>query len=210
MRIGIIGSGWLGGTVGRIWAQAGHDVMFSSRDPSKLTSLVAKAGPTASAGTHRQAADFGTALLFAVTYDALPELGVDLADSLRGKIVLDACNPSSSSDNALAREGGLSSVGEMSARYLPGARLVRAFSAVDATAVDASFAHHGQTLGVPLASDDAEALRIAAQLVVDAGCEPVITGNLATGASFQRGGAGFRANTDAPTLRRRLKLPATA
>lgn len=58
-----------------------------------------------------------------------------------------------------------------------------------------------------LAGDDAEAVRVAAQLVRDAGCEPVLVGDLAAASSFQRGGPGFRANTTAPELRRLLGLP---
>lgn len=93
-------------------------------------------------------------------------------------------------------------------KLLAGTRLVRAFSAVDATAVEASAGRRSGKLGVPLAGDDAEAVRVAAQLVRDAGCEPVIVGDLAAARSFQRGGPGFRANTTAPELRRLLGLPA--
>jgi predicted dinucleotide-binding enzyme len=89
---------------------------------------------------------------------------------------------------------------------LPGTRIVRAFSAVDATAVEASFKRADRKLGVPIASDDAEALILAARLVRDAGCEPVEVGKLADARGFQRGGAGFRANTTAPDLRRLLGL----
>ena len=154
-------------------------------------------GPRASAGTPRQAAEFGTVLLFAVPYDALPQLGRDLQEVLRGKIVLDACNPSSESDNALAREAQSNGVAKTSAKYLPGTRPVRAFSAVDATAIDASAKRQSGKLGVPLAGDDAEAVQVDAQLVRDAGCEPVVVGDLAVATSFQRGGPGFRANTTA-------------
>ena len=94
-----------------------------------------------------------------------------------------------------------------SAKYLPGTRLVRAFSAVDATAVEASARRDHGKLGVPLAGNDAEAVEVAAQLVRDAGCEPVVVGTLAAARGFQRGGPGFRANTTAPELRRLLGLP---
>lgn len=62
-------------------------------------------------------------------------------------------------------------------------------------------------LGVPLAGDDQEAVQIAAQLVLDAGCEPVVVGNLLAGRKFERGAPGFRANTTAADLRQRLDLP---
>ena len=93
-----------------------------------------------------------------------------------------------------------------SAKLLPGTRLVRAFSAVDATAVAASAGRSSGKLGVPLAGDDAQAVQIAAQLVLDAGCEPVIVGDLAEARSFQRGNPAFRANTTAPELRRLLGI----
>jgi len=207
MRIGIIGAGWLGGTVGRLWVQAGHEVLFSSRHPEELVPVTRQFGPRASVGSPRQAAEFGSVLLFAVPYDALPQLGRDLQEVLRGKIVLDACNPSSGSGSALAREAHANGVGQTSAKYLPGARLVRAFSAVDATAVAASAGRQSGKLGVPLAGDDTQTVQVAAQLVRDAGCEPVVVGNLTAATRFQRGGPGFRANTTAPELRRLLGLP---
>ena len=207
MRIGIIGAGSLGGTVGRLWVQAGHEVLFSSRHPDELVSMTRQLGPRASVGTPRQAAEFGPVVLIAVPYGALPQLGRELQEVLRGKIVLDACNPAPGSDDTLAREAMANGVGPTSAKYLPGTRLVRAFSAVDAWAVSSSAARQSGKLGVPVAGDDAEAVQVAAQLVRDAGCEPVMAGNLAAAKSFQRGGPGFRANTTTPELRRLLGLP---
>jgi hypothetical protein len=202
LRIGIIGAGWLGGTVGRAWVRAGHEVMFSSRHPDALASMAQALGPLASVGTPKHAAQFASVLLFAVPYDALPALGQDLRSSLNGKVVLDACNPPASG-NPLAEEARANGVAQTTAKYLPGTKLVRAFSAVDASAVEAS---NGR-LGVPLAGNDQHAVAVAAQLVRDAGCEPVIVGNLASAISFQRGGPGFRANTDAAHLRRLMGLP---
>ena len=143
-------------------------------------------------------------LLFAVPYEALPELGRDLKDAIRGKIVLDACNAWGGS--AIEKEAEANGNGPTSAKLLAGTRLVRAFSAVDATRVEASFTRQNNKLGVPLASDDDDAMQIAAQLVRDAGCEPVIVGNLAEGKKFERGTPGFRAHTTAAKLRQLLGL----
>ena len=210
MRIGIIGAGWLGGTVGRLWVKAGHEVMFSSRHPETFVALVQEFGQCACAGTAAEAAAFGEIVLIAVPYSALPLLGRDHHDALAGKIILDACNPYAPDPAAFRREIETAGVAESSAKYLPGTRLVRAFSAVDATAVEASAAGQGAKLGVPLASDDAEAMQIAEQLVRDAGCEPVVVGDLAAARRFQRGGRGFRANTNAAELRRKLGLTKAA
>ena len=206
LRIGVIGAGSLGGTVGSVWVKAGHEVLFSTRHPEELASMIRELGPHARAGTAQQAAQFGSVVLFAVPYPALAALGRELQEDLRGKIVLDACNASASAPDALSREARANGAGVTSAKYLPGTRLVRAFSAVDATDVASSFERRSEKLGVPLASDDAEALKLAAQLVRDAGCDPVIVGNLAQGKSFERDGPGFRANTNAPHLRKLLGL----
>lgn len=137
MRIGVIGTGSLGGTVGSVLVKAGYEVKFSSRHPEELVAMTKELGPRASIGTAREAAEFGTVLLFAVPYDALPQLGRDLEGAIRGKMVLDACN--ASGETAEAQEARTNGIGEMSVKLLPGTRLVRAFSAVDATAVAASF-----------------------------------------------------------------------
>ena len=209
-RIAVIGAGSHGGTIGQLWVKAGHEVMFSSRNPAELDALVKQLGPLASAGTPQQAAAFGSVILFAVPYNALPQLGRDLAPALRGKIVLDATNPPPDEGNSLSREAYAHGVGETSAKYLPGTRLVRAFSATDASSISASARGDVKKLGVPLASNDAQALQVAAQLVRDVGSEPVITGDLASARTFQRGGPGFRATTDAAALRKLLGLPPDA
>ncbi|HEX7761862.1 MAG TPA: NAD(P)-binding domain-containing protein [Caulobacteraceae bacterium] len=206
MKIGIIGAGWLGGTVGRVWVQAGHQVLFSSRHPEKQQRVAAALGSLASGGTVAEAAAFGEVVLISVPYRALEALGQALETPLAGKIVLDACNPYGPDPAALIRQVEADGVAQTSARLLPGVRLVRAFSAVDATAIEASAAGRGERLGVPLASNDPEAMQIAEQLVRDAGCDPVAAGDLVAARRFQRGGAGFRAHLGAAELRRALGL----
>lgn len=100
----MIGAGWLGGTVGRCWVKAGHQVLFSTRHPEELEPWVKPLGPHASFGTPLQAAEFGDIILIAIPYEAISDLGRDLGAYLRGKIVLDACNPSGSSTSSLAQE----------------------------------------------------------------------------------------------------------
>ncbi|GAB3396267.1 NADPH-dependent F420 reductase [Azotobacter armeniacus] len=210
MRIGVIGAGSLGGTVGRLWVKAGHEVMFSSRHPEELESMARELGPRASVGQPAQAAEFGTVLLLAVPFEALPQVGRDLRSSYSGKVVLDATNPPlSGGSSPLILEARANGVAQTVAKYMPGARLVRAFSCVDANVVE-SFETRagGRMIGMPIASDDAQAMQVAAGLVRDAGCDPVVVGNLAAAVAFQQGGLGWRAHLTAPDLRRRLGLPA--
>jgi predicted dinucleotide-binding enzyme len=199
-------AGWLGGTVGRLWVKAGHKVLFSSRNVEQQRQAVARLGPNALAGSVEEAAAFGEVVLVAVPYRTLGGIGETLSEVLAGKIVLDACNPYTPDPPALICEIEAGGVAIASARLLPGTRLVRAFSAVDATAIEASANGRGERLGVPLAGDDAEAVAMAEQLVRDAGCDPVVVGDLAAARRFQRGGAGFRAHLPGPALRRALQL----
>jgi predicted dinucleotide-binding enzyme len=179
---------------------------LSSRHPEKQQRAAAALGPLAFGGTIEEAAAFGEVVLISVPYRALEALGESLRVLLASKIVLDACNPYPPDPATLISEVEAEGVAQASARLLPGVRLVRAFSAVDATAIEASAAGRGQRLGVPLASDDPEAMQVADQLVRDAGCDPVTVGDLAAGRRFQRGGAGFRAHLGAPALRCTLGL----
>ena len=180
LKIGIIGSGRIGSTLGAIWAKAGHEVMFSSLDLEHDKALAAKVGANARAGTSREAAQFGDVILTAVPFRALPQIGKDLADVLKGKIVIDASNPIVPRDGevgAWAREKG---AGTASAELLPGARIVRAFNAVNYARLP-DIASRPERPGMPIASDDKAAVAVASRLIRDVGFEPVLVGPLAMG-----------------------------
>jgi predicted dinucleotide-binding enzyme len=93
MRIGVIGAGWLGGTIGGAWIEAGHEVMFSSRRPEKFAEMVRSLGVKASAGSFAEAAQFGEVALLAVRFPTMPAVALDTTASLAGKVLLDATNP---------------------------------------------------------------------------------------------------------------------
>lgn len=203
-RIGIIGAGNVGGTLGRLWAQAGHKILFSSRHPDELQGLVASLGAAARAGTPRQAAEFGDAILLAVPCGALPQIGHDLAPVLAGKVVLDACNPYAWRDGAAAQLAEQDRSGIASAHFFPGARLVRGFNSIDASAV-ASEAHRAPPrAAIPIAGDDAGALSVVASLVRDAGFDPVIAGPLSAARKFEPGAPLFEQRLTASELQQRL------
>jgi 8-hydroxy-5-deazaflavin:NADPH oxidoreductase len=179
-KIGIIGSGKVGSNLGGAWAKAGYEVMFSSRNLEEDRKLAAGIGASARAGTPQEAAAFGDVVLFAVPYAALPELGKALAGTLKGKVVIDACNPIPARDGKVADEAREQGAGLYSAKLLPGARIVRAFNAIGA-AVMGSVNQTPGRIGMPLASDDAQAIEIASRLIKDVGFEPVLVGKLAMG-----------------------------
>jgi len=204
LRIGVIGSGRVGGTVGELWVKAGHQVMFSSLDLKHDKALAARVG--ARAGTPKEAAAFGEVLLVSVPYSALPQLGRDLRDSLKGKIVLDTCNPIPGRDGDMALEARAKGTGVASPRFLPGARLVRAFNSVGHTSLQSEAHRSGERVAIPLAADDAVALQTAARLVRDAGFEPVAVGPLARAKEFDPGAPVFGRALTAAELRRGLGI----
>jgi predicted dinucleotide-binding enzyme len=206
LRIGIIGSGRIGGTVGELWVKAGYEVMFSSLDLEHDKALAARLGAGARAGTPREAAAFGEVLFFAVPYSALPQLGRDLGDLIKGKVLLDSCNPIPGRDGDMAIAAKTKGTGVASPEFLPGARIVRAFNSVGYSRLQSEAHRAGEQIAIPLAGDDAAALQTAVRLVTDAGFEPVVVGPLARAREFDAGTPVFGKGLTAFELRMSLGL----
>jgi predicted dinucleotide-binding enzyme len=180
LKIGIIGSGRVGSALGDVWVAAGHEVMFSSRHLDYDKTHAAAIGADARAGTPHEAAVFGQVLLFAVPYSAIPELAKSLGDSIKGKVVINACNPFPQRDGEIAIRARELGVGRFDAQLLPGAHVVRAFNAVGSARMASAHEDPGK-IGMPIAGDDREAIEVAARLVREAGFEPVVVGGLDMG-----------------------------
>lgn len=206
LKIGIIGAGRIGGLLGELWVRAGHEVLLSSRHPDRLAPLARRLGPRARAGLPRAAAKFGDIVLVSVPYGAVPQIGRDFASELKGKIVLETGNPFPHRDGAMAAPARARGVGRASAEFLPGVRLVRAFNSVGAFALRSGAHRDGAQIAIPLAGDDAGALKTAARLVRDAGFEPVIVGGLDRARKFDVGTAVWGRALTADELRRHLGL----
>jgi hypothetical protein len=187
LKIGIIGTGRIGGALARHWVDAGHEVFMSSRNPEELMDLAAELGPRAQAGTPREAAAFGDVVLVSVPYAAMPQIGSDYAEELRGKIVLDTSNPVENRDGPMAVEAKQKGSGIASAEFLPGTRLVRAFNCIPAASLANQADRAPERIAIPLAGDDAEALAMAQRLVDDAGFDSVVIGGLADARVFDLG-----------------------
>jgi predicted dinucleotide-binding enzyme len=207
MQIGIIGSGRQGGAIGLQWAKAGHEILFSSRNPGNLTDLVAKAGPKARAGTPAEAATFGDVILIAVPYGELPNVGRDHAALMKGKVVIDVGNPRADRDGQVGVDALKRGTGVASAGYLPGVRLVRALNALSFVQVEREAHRQGEKLGIPIAGDDQAAVDIVTQLVIDAGFDPVYVGGLARAREFDAGTPVYVRGLTARQIREALKLP---
>jgi 8-hydroxy-5-deazaflavin:NADPH oxidoreductase len=206
LKIGVIGSGNVGSAVGELWVKAGHEVMFSSRNLDHDKALAAKIGGGAKAGTAKEAAAFGEVLFFAVPYAALPALGRELAAEIKGKITLDACNPIPSRDGDMANEALAKGIGAASPQFLPGARIVRAYTHVGYAQMKQEAHRAGERLGISIAGDDAEAVKVAQRLVNDAGHEAVLVGGLARAKEFDYRSSVFGKPMTAKELRRAFNL----
>jgi predicted dinucleotide-binding enzyme len=184
LKIGMVGSGREGGALGTAFVKAGHQVMFSSRHPDELKSLVDSLGPLAKAGTVEQAIAFGDVVAIVIPYTAMEQIGKDYGAALAKKVlVLDVSNPIARRDgDELAKwveqQGG---AGLATAKLLPGAHIVRAFNAIGSAKLSEDAHRPGELVGVPIAGDDQNALAIASNLIREIGFEPVIVGGLAMG-----------------------------
>jgi predicted dinucleotide-binding enzyme len=205
MKIGIIGSGNIGGAVGALWVKAGHQVLFSSRNPENLKQLVDRLGPLASAGTVSEALAFGDAIFIAVPYAAYPQIGKDYAKELAGKIVLDAGNAVLARDGEITKEAREIGIGATSTKYLPKARIVRAFNTLNYRVVTENAHRSGERMAIPIAGDDKDAIAMASRLVRDAGFDPVVIGSLESAKLFAQGGPLYGQQITANEMQSRLK-----
>jgi hypothetical protein len=187
LKIGIIGTGRIGGALARHWVKAGYEVFVSSRHPEELQGLVAELGSRAHAGTPHDAAVFGTVILISVPYAAMPQIGEDLRTELAGKVILDTSNPNERRDGAMAVDAQKRGAGVATAEFLHNRRVVRAFNCIPAASLANDANRQPERIAIPIGGDDHEALEIAQRLVRDAGFDPVVVGSLARTREFDLG-----------------------
>lgn len=207
-KIGIVGSGHIGGNLGILLAKAGHEVLFSSRHPDKLKDLVKISGPKACAGSVSEAVAFGDVIVLSLPLKAVPELDPAVKEALRGKIVIDTSNPYPERDGNIGEEGRREpgGMGAFVARLLPGARIVRAFNTVYSEDLKETRNKDGDVIGIPIAGDDHEGLKAAVELAEKAGLDPVVVGGLVKSKLFDVGTAVYATSASAKEIRQKLNL----
>jgi 8-hydroxy-5-deazaflavin:NADPH oxidoreductase len=206
LKIGIIGTGDIGGALARHWAKSGHQLVISSRHPEQLQALATELGSKVKVGTPREAAAFGDVVLVSVPYFSTPQVGRDYAAELKGKVVLDTGNPYPSRDGEMAVRDRERGTGVASKEYLPGTKLVRAFNAINAGPLANEAFRKPEKIGIPLASDHPEALKVAERLVTEAGFDPVVVGDLSRAREFDYGTPVYVRSYSAAKIREVLKL----
>jgi predicted dinucleotide-binding enzyme len=189
MNIGIIGSGNIGGTAAKLFADAGNNVAIAnSRGPDSLSGLVEEIGSHARAATDEEAASFGEMVLVAIPFGRYRELP-QVPD---GTIVIDAMNYYPGRDGNIADlDDDTTTSTEILAKHLPGARMVKAFNTMVAGALRDRGSHGSPDERLVLfeAGDDADAKQRVAALIDEIGFTPVDTGSLAEGGRRQQPGS---------------------
>lgn len=177
MKIGILGSGLMGGTLGRLWAACGHDVTFAySRDARRRAQMAAAAGGTS--GTIAEAVHDADALLLALHWSRIAEV-VDQAGDLSGKVVLNCCVPLDEANENLV-VGMTTSGAEELARLRPSAQWVSCFNTNPSESFEPVFRRKGQSPApqVLTCSNHSGAQSVAADLIRDIGFDPLDCGPL--------------------------------
>ena len=177
MKIAIIGSGNVGGTLGRRWARNGHTVIFSSRHPEsdEMKKLLGEAGPSASAGSVADAAGKCDVILLATPWPAARD-SLAGAGNLTGKILIDALNPLRPDLTGL-EVGTSTSAGEMVAQWASGAKVVKAFNTVGFN-IMADPKLSGQGALLFYCGDDAAAKKVVHDLATELGFDAQDAGPL--------------------------------
>ena len=179
MRIGILGSGLMGGKLGTLFARVGHEVVFSySRSQRTLERLARDAGGSARAGTPREAAKDADALLLAVHWSRLDDV-LKQAGDLSGKVIV-TCSLPMNADNSELVIAHTSSGAEALAKKVPKAKVVCAFNTVPSEVLFGVFEARRKAArpSIVYCGDDASSKRTAAELIHEVGFDPVDAGPL--------------------------------
>ncbi len=181
MKIGIIGAGNVGGTLGRILTQKGHEIVWGVRNPqsSKVQSAVDSTGGKALAASVQEAASHGEVLILATPWNATQE-AIASSGNLTGKIIIDATNPIEMTPAGLAAGltiGYTTSAAEEIAKWAPGALVVKAFNNIGASCFE-NLQFGSQTATAFICGDDLEAKKIVTNVAQDIGFEVIDAGDL--------------------------------
>ena len=179
MRIGILGSGLMGGKLGTVWARAGHEVVFSySRGKEKLNKVARDARGKARAGTPSEAAKDADVLLLAVHWSRIDDV-LKQAGDLSGRVIVSCSLPMNADDTDLVIAHTSSGAEEL-AKKVPKTRVVSAFGTVPSEVLFDVFESRRKATRPSLVycGDGSRSKKTTAELIRDVGFDPVDAGSL--------------------------------
>ncbi|WP_026752820.1 NADPH-dependent F420 reductase [Sediminibacter sp. Hel_I_10] len=181
MKIGVIGSGNIGGNLGKHWAKAGHEVLFSSRHPEELGDLVRESDGKAKAVSIEEAFEANADVyLLATPYKAIDRLSELYAGEYGGKIIIDATNPYPERDGDMAQEVKDSNrnASEYTAMKFGTAKTAKAFNTIHAEHLKDRAWRTTDKVAIPYAAQDEDSKNKTRQLIEDIGFDAVYVGDL--------------------------------
>jgi predicted dinucleotide-binding enzyme len=181
MRVGILGSGLMGGKLGTLFARAGHEVTFSyARSKEKLNRLAREAGAKARAGTPREAAEGANALLLAVHWSRIDDV-LKQSGHLGDKVIVSCSLPLNAANTELVL-GHTTSGAEALAKKLPGTEVVSTFNNIPSEVLFGVFEARGKATPPSMlyCGEQQRGKDIAATLIRDVGFDPVDLGSLSS------------------------------
>ncbi|MGB3606231.1 NADPH-dependent F420 reductase [Psychroserpens sp.] len=181
MKIGVIGSGNIGGNLGKHWAKAGHEVLFSSRHPEELNDLVRDSEGNAKAISIEKAFEAkADVYLLAMPFMAVDRLSELYAGEYGNKVIIDATNPYPSRDGNMAQEvrDSNSNASEYTAMKFNTAKTAKAFNTIKAEDLKTKAWRTVDKIAIPFAAQDEDSRNVTKQLIEDIGFDAVYVGDL--------------------------------
>lgn len=181
MKIGIIGSGNIGGNLGKHWAKAGHEVLFTSRHPEQLNQLVQETGGKSKAVNLDEAWEANADVyLLAVPFKAIDKLSELYAGEYGNKVIIDATNPYPERDGQMAQDVRDSNrnASDYTAMKFGTAKTAKAFNTIFADHLKDRAFRDTDKLAIPFAAQDEDSKKVTQQLIEDIGFDAVYIGGL--------------------------------
>ena len=181
MKIGVIGSGNIGGNLGKHWSKAGHEVLFSSRHPEELNDLVRDSGGNSKAVSIEKVFEANADVyVLAMPFKAIDKLSELYAGEYGNKVIIDATNPYPERDGEMAQEVRDSNrnASEYTAMKFNTAKTAKAFNTIKAEHLKERAWRDNDKLAIPYAAQDESSKQVTRQLIEDIGFDAVYVGDL--------------------------------
>jgi predicted dinucleotide-binding enzyme len=175
MKLAIIGTGRLGSTLGKLWAEKGNMIMFGSRDPQKAKNLANSIGSNTTGGSYEEAAKFSDIIILAVPWSGAKET-IKTAGNLNGKIIIDSTTTAAPHLGGLLM-GGTPSAAEKIAKWAEGAKVIKAVHTIGVESLD-KLQFGTQQASLFICGDDLDAKSKTKQLGLDLGFDVIDAGSL--------------------------------
>ena len=177
MNIGIIGSGNMGGSLAKLWAEKGHKILLTSTSPEQTAQVAKSIGENVSTGSTADAVSYGDVVVFAFPYESLNDV-ISKGGSFKNKIVIDLINPLTPDIKGLLL-GFSTSASEEIEKRIPEAKVVKAFNTISAPVVKSGkIKFNGVAPDVYFCGNDEESKGVVMNLIHDIGFEAIDSGPL--------------------------------